>query len=36
MSDRLDVLGGSVVITSRPGGPTRVTGSLPIGATVEV
>ncbi len=35
MSDRLDVLGGSVAIVSAPGSPTRVIGSVPVGVSVD-
>ena len=35
MSDRLDVLGGSVSIVSAPGSPTRVIGSVPVGVSVD-
>jgi signal transduction histidine kinase len=35
MSDRLDVLGGSVEIASQPGASTRVTGSVPIGVPAD-
>jgi signal transduction histidine kinase len=35
MSDRLDVLGGSIAIVSAPGSPTRVIGSVPVGVSVD-
>jgi signal transduction histidine kinase len=33
MSDRLGAIGGSLVVDSRPGGGTRVNGSIPIAAS---
>ncbi|HEY8672666.1 MAG TPA: sensor histidine kinase [Candidatus Dormibacteraeota bacterium] len=36
MIDRLDALGGDVQVVSKPGSGTRLSGSLPVGATVRV
>jgi signal transduction histidine kinase len=35
MTDRVDALGGSLVVTSTPGEGTQVTGSLPVGRAVR-
>jgi signal transduction histidine kinase len=34
MSDRVDALAGSVEVTSRAGGGTRIRGSVPVPAAV--